>query len=121
MLEKSNKKSVKFKLRRESVMNLKRALEFKGEGTKGSPVIIDDLGEVCVEFTLKTKEVHLVLRNLTISKLRILNSQNIAIENCFVGKLRTVRCKNLAFRHNSIVTSRQLLCRSCFFENNSLQ
>ena len=121
MLEKLNKKSVKFKLRRESVMNLKRSLGFKGEGVKGSPVVIDDLGDTCVEFTIKTKKVYLVLRNLTISKLRILNSQNVAIENCFVGKLRTVRCRNLAFRNNSIVTSRQLLCRSCFFENNSLQ
>ena len=119
MLKKLNKKSVKFKLTRETLENLRRALGLKGEGTKGSPVIIDDLGEVCVEFTIKTKETYLVLRNLTISKLRILNSQNIAIENCFVGKLRTVRCKNLAFRNNSIVTSRQLLCRSCFFENNT--
>ena len=121
MLEKLNKKSIKFKLTRETLENLRRALGLKGEGTKGSPVIIDDLGDFCLEFTIKTKEVHLVLKNLTISKVRILNSQNVSIENCFVGKLRTVRCRNLAFRNNSIVNARQLLGRNCFFENNSLQ
>ena len=121
MLEKLNKKTIKFKLTRETLENLRRALGFEGEGVKGSPVIIDDLGEVCSEFTIKTKDVHLVLRNLTISKLLILNSQNIAIENCFVGKLKIVRCRNLAFKNNSIVNAQQLLCRSCFFENNSLQ
>ena len=119
MLEKLNKKSIKFKLTRETLENLRKVLGLKGEGVKGSPVIIDDLGDIYAEFTLKTREIHLVLRNLTISKVRILNSQNVAIENCFIGKLRTVRCKNLAFRNNSIVTSRQLLYRSSFFENNS--
>ena len=121
MLEKLNKKTIKFKLRRESVLNLKKCFGFKGEGTKDSPVIFDEFSGFLLEITIKTKDLNLVLRNLTISKLRILNSQNIAIENCFIGKLRTVRCKNLAFRNNSIVNARQLLCRSCFFENNSLQ
>jgi len=119
MLEKLNKRSIKFKLTSYTVMNLKKVLGFKGEGVKGSPVVIDDLGDTCVEFTIKTKDLHLVLRNLTISKVRILNSQNIAIENCFVGKLRTVRCRNLAFRNNTIVTARQIFSRSCIFENNS--
>ena len=101
-------------------MNLKRSLGFKGEGVKGSPVVIDDLGNTCVELTIKTKDVHLVLRNLTISKVRILNSQNVAIENCFVGKLKTVRCRNLAFRNNTIVNARQIFSKSCFFANNSV-
>ena len=121
MLEKLNKRTIKFKLRRESVLNLKKVMGFKGEGTKGSPVIFDEFNDHLLEITLKTKGLNLVLRNLTISKLRILNSQNVSIENCFVGKLITVRCRNLAFRNNSIITAKQLLCKSCFFENNSLQ
>ena len=120
MLEKLNKKSGKFKLTRETIMNLKRFLGLKGDGTKESPVIIDDLGDVFAEFTIKTKGIYLVLKNLNISKLLILNSQNIAIENCFVGNLRIVRCRNLTFRNNSIITAKQILCRSCLFENNSV-
>ncbi len=95
-------------------MNLKMTLEFKGEGIKGSPVVIDDLGDFFVEFTIKTKGIYLVLKNLTISRLLILNSQNIVIENCFVDNLKTVRCRNLTFRNNSIITTKQLLCKSCF-------
>jgi len=120
VLEKLNKKWIKFKLRRKTLENLKRFLGLKGYGTKDSPVIIDDLGDVFADFTIKTKEIYLVLRNLTISRLLIFNSQNVSIENCFVGDLKMVRCRNLAFRNNSIVNARQLFCRSCFFENNSL-
>ena len=116
MLEKLNKKTIKFKLRRESVLNLKRTMGFKGEGTKGSPVIFDEFNDFLLEITLKTRDLDLVLRNLTISKLRIINSQNVLIENCFVGKLITVRCRNLAFRNNSIVRARQLFGRRVFSE-----
>ena len=121
MLEKLEKRTIKYKLIRETLGNLKKILEFQGEGIKGSPVIIDDLGDVFVEFTIKTKGIYLVLRNLTISKVKILNSQNIVIENCFVDNLKIVRCKNLTFRNNSIITAKQLLCKSCFFENNSMR
>ena len=120
MLEKLNKKSIKYKLRRKTLENLKRTLRLKGEGTKDSPVIIDDLGDVCVEFSIRTKETYLVLKNLNISRLSILDSQNVVIEDCFVGKLDMARCRNLTFRNNSIITAQQLLCRSCFFENNSV-
>jgi hypothetical protein len=120
VLEKLNKKSIKYKLRRKTLENLKRTLGLKGEGTKDSPVIIDDLGDVCVGFSIKTREIYLVLKNLNISRLSILDSQNVVIENCFVGNLEMARCRNLTFRNNSIITSKQLLCRSCFFENNSV-
>jgi len=120
VLEKLNKKSIKYKLRRKTLENLKRSLGWKGEGTKDSPVIIDDLGDVCVEFSIKTKEIYLVLKNLNIRRVSILDSQNVVIEDCFVGDLEMARCRNLTFRNNSIITSQQLLCRSCFFENNSV-
>ena len=120
MLEKLNKKSIKYKLRRKTLENLKGTLGLKGEGTKDSPVIIDDLGDVCVEFSIRTKEIYLVLKNLNIRRLSILDSQNVVIEDCFVGDLEMTRCRNLTFRNNSIINAQQLLCRSCFFENNSV-
>lgn len=120
VLEKLNKNRIKYKLRSETLENLNGTLGLKGEGTKDSPVIIDDLGDVFVEFSIKTKGIYLILKNLNISSLLILNSQNIVIENCFVGNLEMVRCRNLTFRNNSIITAQQSLCRSCFFENNSV-
>ncbi|GAH53675.1 unnamed protein product [marine sediment metagenome] len=120
MLEKLIKKRIKYKLSRKTLENLKGTLGLKGEGTKDSPVIIDDLSDVFVEFSIKTKGIYLVLKNLNISKLLILGSQNVVIENCFVGDLDMARCRNLTFRNNSIITAQQLLCRSCFFENNSV-
>jgi len=120
VLEKLNKKRIKYVLRRETLENLKKTLGLKGEGIKDSPVIIDDLGDVCVGISIKANELYLVLKNLNISSLLIINSQNIVIENCFIGDLEMVRCRNLTFRNNSIITAQQLLCRSCFFENNSV-
>ena len=120
MLEKLNKKCVKYKLRRKTLDNLKRNFELKGEGTKDSPVIIDDLGDVCVEFSIKTKETYLVLKNLNISRLLIYNSENIVIEDCFIGKLEMAKSRKLTFRNNSIIIAQQLLCRHCFFENNNV-
>jgi len=120
VLEKLNKKRIKYVFRRETLENLKKTLGFKGEGTEDSPVIIDDLGDVCVGISIKANEVYVVFKNLNISRLLIINSQNIVIENCFVGDLEMVRCRNLTFRNNSITTAQQLLCRSCFFENNSV-
>lgn len=120
MLEKLNKKTIKLKLRRETLENLRRILNLKGEGTKESPIIFDIFGEFYLEFSIKLKETYLVLKNLTISRLLIVNSQNLVIENCFVGNLKTVRCRNLIFRNNSLVKARQLFSRSCFFENNSV-
>ena len=118
MLEELNKRTLKLKLTRKTLGNLKKIMELKGEGTKDSPFIIDDLGDVFAEFTIKTKGTYLVLRNLTISKVKMLNSRNVAIENCFVGRLNIVRCRNLTFRNNSIMTAKQFLSRNCFFENN---
>jgi hypothetical protein len=120
MLEKLNKKCVKYKLRRKTLDNLKRNFGLKGEGTKDSPVIIDDLGDVCVEFSIKTKGIYLVLKNLNISRLLIFNSENIVIEDCFIGNLEMAECRKLTFRNNSIIIAQQFLCRSCFFENNSV-
>ena len=120
MLEKLNKNCVKYKLRKKTLDNLKRNFGLKGEGTKDSPVIIDDLGDVCVEFLIKTKEIYLVLKNLNISRLLIFNSENVVIEDCFIGNLEMAKCRKLTFRNNSIINAQQLLCRSCFFENNSV-
>lgn len=120
MLEKLNKKSIKYKLRKNTIENLKKTLGLKGEGTKDSPVIIDDLGDVNVDISLRTKSTYLVLRNLTISKLSIIDSQNITVEACFINDLELAVCRNITFNGNTIVSIRQLLCRDCIFENNGI-
>ena len=121
MLEKLNKKTIKLKLTRETLENNRRFFDLKGEGTKESPIIFDVFGDLCVEISIKMKETYLVLKNLTISRLLIINSQNLVIENCFVGNLKTVRCRNLTFKNNSLLKTRQLLSRSVFSRIVALQ
>jgi len=115
-----NKKSIKYKLRKNTIENLKETLGLKGEGTKDSPVVIDELGDVAVDISLRTKSTYLVLRNLTISKLSIIDSQNITVEDCFINDLEIAVCRNLTFSNNTIVSIRQLLSRNCIFENNNI-
>ena len=120
MLEILNKKSIKYKLRRRTIENLKNILGFKGEETKDSPIVIDDLGDLTVEISLFIEGIYLILKNLTISKLSIAGSQNIVIEECFIADLETRQCRNLTFRSNTILRIKQVLCRNCTYENNSI-
>ena len=120
MLEKLNKKSIKYKLRKRTIGNLKKTLGLKGEGTKDSPIVIDDLGDVTVEISIVTKGIYLILKNLTISKLSIAGSQHVVIEECFIVDLELVECKSLTFRSNTILRIEQFLCRNCVYENNSI-
>jgi len=115
-----NKKSIKYKLRRRTIENLKNTLGFKGDGTKDSPIVIDDLGDVTVEISLFIEGIYLILKNLTISKLSIAGSQNVVIEECFIADLETRQCRNLIFRSNTILKIKQVLCRNCTYENNSI-
>ncbi len=115
-----NKKSIKYRLRKRTIENLKNILGFNGEGTKDSPIVIDDLGDVTIEISIFIEGVYLVLKNLTISKLSIAGSQNIVIENCFIGDVELRECRNLTFRSNTILRIDQILCRNCIYENNSV-
>jgi len=120
LLEKLNKKSIKFKLRKRTIENLKKTLGLKGEGTKDSPIVIDDLGDVTVEISIMTKGIYLILKNLAISKLSIAGSQHVVIEECFIADLELMECRSLTFRNNTILRIEQFLCRDCVYENNSI-
>jgi len=120
MLEMLNKKTTKYKLSRRTIENLKNILGFKGEGTKDSPIVIDELGDETVEISLFIKGIYLILKNLTLSKLSIAGSQNVVIEECFIADLETRQCRNLIFRSNTIIRIKQILCRNCTYENNSI-
>ena len=120
MLEMLNKKTTKYKLSRTTIENLKNILGFKGEGTKDSPIVIDDLGDFTVEISIFIEGIYFVLKNLTISKLSITGSQNVVIEECFIADLETRQCRNLTFRSNTILRIKQVLCRNCTYENNSV-
>ena len=120
MLEKLNKKSIKYKLRKRTIENLQKTLGLKGEGTKDSPIVIDDLGDVTVEISIVTKGIYLILKNLAISKLSIAGSNHVVIEECFIVDLELVECESLTFRKNTILRIEQFLCRNCVYENNSI-
>jgi len=120
LLEKLNKKSIKYKLRKRTIENLRKTLGLKGEGTKDSPIVIDDLGDVTVEISIVTKGLYLILKNLVISKLTIAGSQHVVIEECFIVDLELMECSGLTFRGNTILRIEQFLCRNCVYENNSI-
>ena len=113
-----NKKSIKYKLRKNTIENLKQTLGLKGDGTQDSPLIFENLRDFA-EISLRTKSIYLVLRRLTISKLSIIDSENIIIKDCVINDLEITACRNLKFIRNHIDSVNKLLCRDCYFENNS--
>ena len=120
MLEKLNKKSIKYKLRKRTIENLKKTLGLKGEGTKDSPIVIDDLGDITVEISIVVKGIYLILKNLAISKLSIAGSQHVVIEECYIADLELMESSSLTFRSNTILRIEQFLCRNCVYEDNSI-
>ena len=119
MIEKLNKKSIKYKLRKNTIENLKETLGLKGEGTQDSPLIFENLRDFA-EISLRTKSIYLVLRKLTISKLSIIDSENITVKDCIINGLEITACRNLKFIRNHIDSVKQLLCRDCYFEHNGI-
>jgi len=119
VLEKLNKKSIKYKLRKNTIENLKKTLGLKGEGTQDSPLIIENLRDITLEISLRTKSIYLVLRRLTISKLSIIDSQNVIVKDCFIGDLEITACRNIKFIKNQINSVKQFLCRNCTFERDN--
>ena len=117
MLEKLNKKSIKYKLNKNTIENLKETLGLKGKGTQDSPLIFENLRDFA-EISLRTKSIYLVLRRQTISKLSITDSENVIIEDCIINDLEITACRNLKFIRNHIDSVKQLLCRECYFESN---
>ena len=119
VLEKLNKKSIKYKLKKNTIDNLKETLGLKGEGTQDSPLIIENLHDIRVEISLRTKSIYLVLRKLTISKLSIIDSENVTVKHCFINDLEITACRNIKFISNQISSVKQLLCRDCHFEHDN--
>lgn len=119
MLEKLNKKKIKYKLNKNTLKNLKETLGVRGEGTQESPLIFDNLRDFA-EISLRTKSLYLVLRTLTISKLSIFDSENVIIEDCVINDLEITACRSLKFIRNHIDSVKQLLCRDCNFEENGI-
>jgi len=119
MLEKLNKKKIKYKLRKNTIENLKETLGLKGEGTQDSPLIFENLRDFA-EISLRTKSIYLILRKLTISKLSIIDSENVIIKDCIINDLEITACRNLKFIRNHFDSVKQLLCRDCHFEHNGI-
>jgi len=119
VIEKLNKKSIKYKLKKDTIENLKEILGLKGEGTQDSPLIIENLHDIAVEISLRTKSIYLVLRKLTIGKLSIIDSENVTVKHCFINDLEITACRNIKFISNQINSVKQLLCRDCHFEHDN--
>jgi len=120
VIEKLNKKKIKYKLRKNTIENLKETLGLKGEGTQDSPLIFENLRDFA-EISLRTKSIYLILRKLTISKLSIIDSENVIIKDCIINDLEITACRNLKFIRNHIDSVKQFLCRDCYFEHNGIQ
>ena len=119
MLKKLNKKSIKYKLNKSTIEDLKETLGLKGEGTQDSPLIIENLCDITVEISLRIKSMYVVLRKLTIGKLSIIDSENVTVKDSFIGDLEITSCRNLKFIKNQINSVKQLLCRGCYFEEDN--
>ena len=108
---------IKYKLNENTIEDLKETLGLKGEGTQESPLIINNLLEFA-EITMRTKSIYLVLRRQTITKLSIIDSENVIIEDCIINDLEITACRDLKFIRNHIDWVKELLCRDCYFEDN---
>ena len=120
MLKKLKNRRIRYKLKENTIEALREELGLKGDGTQESPLILENFHNINVEITLRTKSIYVILRRVIISKLSIIDSENVTVRHCGILELEITSCRNINFVDNQIDYVKQLLCRGCNFEGNSI-
>lgn len=115
-----NIKKKKLKLRKRSIQKLSERMGWKGNGSETSPITIDSFSDIPLQIYIKNVDTHICIKNLRITKLDLINCQNILIEDCDVYSLYMERCRNITVKSNTFFKVEQFINRGNKFENNTI-
>ena len=95
-------------------------MNWKGNGSKSDPIIIENLRELTPSLKIYKSNLHYHIKNLTLDKLMCYKTQNITIENNVIKNLKIEQCYNLILINNKIIKHKIAFTKGCAFIDNKL-
>ena len=91
---------------------------WKGDGTKESPIIIDNDEVLPQNMVFRTEDLHIQLKNIDIGIIIFERCQNVIIEDCILSIIKLKACNNIILRDNLIMDIMILFSEDLIIENN---
>ncbi|MFX1340567.1 MAG: hypothetical protein ACFFDK_18300, partial [Promethearchaeota archaeon] len=86
-----------------NLIEFQKKLNWKGSGTKDDPIIIESLEGLKELLRFKNIRSYIVVRNISLSELKIRYSENITIQNCNIYYFWIEFCHDILIEGSSIV------------------
>ncbi len=91
---------------------------WKGDGTKENPIIIDKDDNLPQNMIFRTEDMHLQIKNIDIGLLVFERCQNIILEESILSIVKLKTCSNIIIRENLIKDIKLLFSEDLVIENN---
>ena len=104
----------------EKLLLYKEKMNWKGKGTAGDPIIIDNLSGFPPYFKFKKTTSHVILENVTFYDLYCSRVENMTIRNCMMKELSLSYCINVNLSNNKIIEFKSRFTRGSQYENNEI-
>jgi len=121
--DEKNLKRLKLKITKisdKTIEALKNKLNWKGNGSKLEPIVIEHLGNLPLTVKINRSSLYYHIKNLTIDKLTCRNTQNITIENCTIKHLEIEGCYNMTLVNNKILKHKIVFTKGSTFIDNKI-
>ncbi len=92
--------------------------EWKGDGTKENPIIIDNDEVLPQNIVFRTEDLHIQLKNIDIGIIVFERCQNIILEDSILSIVKLKSCNNIILRDNLIKDIKILFSEDLIIENN---
>ncbi len=93
---------------------------WKGIGTRSDPIIIDSIKDPYELLWFEKIDYNIILRNITIERINLKNSQNISIENSRIFEIWVDKSYYLSIINNSIYKIVLFEAKSCTIKGNKI-
>ncbi|MFX1340460.1 MAG: hypothetical protein ACFFDK_17760 [Promethearchaeota archaeon] len=94
--------------------------DWKGEGTKENPIIIDNDNLLPQNIIFRTEDLHIHLKTIDIGLVVFERCQNIILEDSILSIVKLKSCINIILRNNLIKDLKILFSEDLIIENNRL-
>jgi len=92
--------------------------DWKGEGTKKNPIIIDNDEALPQNIVFRTEDLYIQLKNIDIGEIIFERCQNVIIEDSILSIIKLKSCNNIIIRNNLIRDIKIFFSEDLIIENN---
>ena len=107
------------RINRKSVNTIKKKMGLKGTGKETDPIIIDAIDKLNEIITIKNISNYILIKNLSLWKIKLSKCKNITIENCDIEVFKILGCYNITVKNSKFLQADIVYCRESTFKNNN--